>query len=273
MNVPDVRTLQESERDALLELVDAWKMPDPLEGREFFARYVDGDPAFRASDVWVADQDGRLVSCVQIFPRVLRIAGREVPTGGIGTVFTDPAHRGRGTAGRLMRAAMDDMAVRGMELALLFAGPVPFYEALGWTAWPVERPLLRRGEDAPGPEPLGEAFDPARDLASVTALHARYSAARDGSATRSDADWRTNLANAGNPHEEFRVLRRAGRVVAYLRTACLARFLLFMEWGCEPGCEPLLAGLLAGALVPREADPLAPAERPSPEFRAAGSSR
>jgi hypothetical protein len=58
-------------------------------------------------------------------------------------------------------------------------------------------------------------------------------------------------------------------VVAYLRAVCLARFLLLMEWGRELDVRgaAALADLVAAALVAREDDPLAPAARPSPEFR------
>jgi len=263
----DVRTLREGEQDALLGLLDGWTMPDALEGRPFFARYVEGDPDFRPRDVWVGEADGRLVSCVQIFPRVLRVRGREVPTGGIGTVFTRPAARGRGAAGRVLAAAMEDLRGRGLELGLLFAGPVGFYAARGWHPWPLRRPLLRA---TAGARPArGEPFDAVRDLDDVASLHARYCASREGVCVRTPRAWRTSLANAGNPDEEFRVARTGRRVAAYLRAVCLSRFLLLMEWGREAddAAAHALAGLFAEALAPRPDDPLAPPERPSPEFR------
>jgi hypothetical protein len=193
--------------------------------------------------------------------------------GGIGTVFTAAGQRGRGLARAVMAAAMDDVRSRGMELGLLFAGAAaPLYESLGWRTWKVRRPLLRApaGGD-PAALARAERFDAARDLAEVQDLHARYSLRRDGTCLRDSQAWWTGLRNAGNPDEEFLVARAGGRVRAYLRATCLARFLVIMEWGREDDAAEALAGLFAAALSPREGDALAPAQRPSPEFRSVAS--
>ena len=241
--------------------------------RDTFARYVEEDPRFDVRDVWVAeDVGGALASCVQIFPRKLAMHGKSVPTGGIGTVFTHPDRRGAGLARAALRAAMDDIQGRGMELGLLFAGPTGFYEPLGWRSWTVRRPLLRAPERAVA-EPLAaaELFDPARDLAEVQELHASYSRVRDGLCARDSRDWWISLRNAGNPDEDFFVSRASGRVVAYVRAVCLARFLVFMEWGRAAESAAELAGLFAALLTPRPDDTLAPAGRPSQEFRRVAS--
>jgi len=254
----------------MLDLVGLWPAQDDLPMRDLLARYVEQDARFDPRDVWVAEGDGgALLSCVQIFPRKLVMHGNSVPTGGIGTVFTHPEHRGRGLAAALMRAAMDDLQGRGMELGLLFAGPLPFYEKLGWYSWPVARPLLRPREGGdPGALAAAERFDAARDLADVQAVHASYARLRDGLCAREPRDWWTSLRNAGNPGEDFLVAREAGRVVAYARAVCLSRFLVVMEWGRLPEADAALAGLFAALLTPRDGDPLAPEGRPSQEFRA-----
>jgi predicted N-acetyltransferase YhbS len=269
-----VRPLRDGEQTAMLDLAGLWPSPDERPLRDVFAGYVEQDPRFDPRDVWVAEDDGgALVSCVQIFPRKLVMHGQSVPTGGIGTVFTHPEHRGRGIAAQVMRAAMDDIQGRAMDLGLLFAGPVPFYEKLGWHSWPVSRPLLRPREAGgdPAARAAAEAFDAARDLAEVQAVHAVYSRLRDGFCARDPRDWWTSLRNSGNPGEEFLVAREEGRVVAYARAVCLSRFLVVMEWGRVPEAAAALAGLFAALLTPREGDRLAPEGRPSPEFRAVAS--
>jgi len=267
----NVRPLRDGEQNALLDLAGLWPSPDDYPMRDLFARYVEEDARFDPRDVWVAEGDA-LVSCVQIFPRKLVMHGKSVPIGGIGTVFTHPEHRSGGLAASVMRAAMDDMQGRAMELGLLFAGPVPFYEKLGWHSWEVQRPLLRpRGEGDPDALAAAEAFDPARDLAEVQAIHASYSRLRDGFCARDSRDWWISLRNSGHPGEEFLVARDAGRVVAYVRAVCLSRFLVIMEWGREQGATQALASLFAALLTRREDDPLAPAGRPSLEFRSVAS--
>ena len=78
----EVRPLESHEREALLLLLDGWELPDGWRGRDFFRRYVEQDPTYADANVWVAEEDGALVSCVQIFPRTLRLAGAEIPTAG-----------------------------------------------------------------------------------------------------------------------------------------------------------------------------------------------
>jgi len=268
-----IRTLEPDERDALLELLDGWELSDGWRGRDFFRRYLEQDPSFEERNVWLAEEGGRLVSCVQIFPRALRVAGVAVPMGGVGSVFTRPEARNSGTAGTLLRCAVDAMRGRGMELSLLFAARLAFYGRLGWTSWPCTRALLRAPK--PLPRPAADIalapFDPARDLGEVSAIHASYSGSRSGTTVRDTAGWQTSLRLAGNPHEEFLVARRQGRAVAYARATVLSSFLMLSELGRDANGDPAaeaLAALVAATVEPRVDDRLAPSGKPSQEFRA-----
>ena len=42
----EISTLKKGEREALLDLLDLWDVPDGWSGREFFQRYIDRDPTF-----------------------------------------------------------------------------------------------------------------------------------------------------------------------------------------------------------------------------------
>ncbi|NNL68012.1 MAG: GNAT family N-acetyltransferase [Myxococcales bacterium] len=263
----DVRPLRDGEQEALLDLLDLWPMVDAFRARDFFARYVTGDPRFDPRDVFVGVEGGGIVSCVQIFPKKVVVRGRSVPLGGIGSVFTHPDHRKLGVASSVLTAAMADLSGRGMELGLLFAGPVGFYESHGWHVLPIRRPLLRPGAPDPAVLTAAERFEAARDLAEVAAIHEAYGADREGLCLRDRQDWWTSLANAGNPDEEFLVHREGGRVTAYLRAVCLNRFLLISEWGRTPEAAEPLAALFAAALCERPEDPIAPEGRTSAEFR------
>ena len=131
----ELRTLRRSEREPLLDLLDLWQMPDGWQGRNFFRRYLEDDPTFSDQNVWVAVDAGRLVSCVQIFPRPLQLRGKVVPTGGIGSVFTLPDHRRNGIAEALLNRAVEAMSRAGFEISLLFAARIPWYTRLGWRSW------------------------------------------------------------------------------------------------------------------------------------------
>lgn len=266
---PRVRTLRAGEREAVLDLLDEWELGGPLRGRDFFRRYVECDPTYRDANFHVAERGGRLVACVQVFPRRLRVRGAVVPAGGIGSVFTSEAARGSGVASALLEAAVADMRARGMELSLLFAARHAFYGRLGWTLWPRPRELWLRGPAIGAPH--GEPFDATRDLDAVIALHERTSAALDGTVVRDRDDWRAQLALAGNPHEDFVVARdAAGRVHAHARGCMLGGAYLVTEIGRSeaPDAIAALADLVVGLMAPRDPDPVAAdAGRDSADWR------
>jgi len=245
----ELRTLRRSEREPLLALLDQWQMPDGWQGRDFFRRYLEDDPTFSDENVWVAVDAGRLVSCVQVFPRPLQICGKVVPAGGIGSVFTLPDHRRSGVAGALLDHAVEAMSRSGLEISLLFAARIPWYTRLGWRSWVVTRTLLERRDPAP-PAAAAEIlpFDPARDLAAVKAIYQHYSGSRDGTVARDEALWTASLANAGNPEEDFRVARGGGEVLAYARAATLGGFPIVTEFGRGSGGVAALADLLTAMI-------------------------
>jgi GNAT superfamily N-acetyltransferase len=266
----EIRTLRSEEREALLELLDGWPLADGWRGRDFFRRYLDGDPTYEDENVWVAAEGCALLACVQIFPRRLRVAGAAVRAGGIGSVFTRPEARRRGIAERLFERASEAIPSRGMPLGVLF-GDEPLYARRGWRNWGLRAGVLVRQADAPDPpEPPSLAvapFDGARDLADVRALHARYSDLLPGTVARDERLWQASLRNAGNPDEEFWTARANGELVAYVRAALLYRVLQITEFGCAPGFEAALAALIARVMTPRAADPWERSGRPTAELR------
>lgn len=266
----EIRTLRPGEREALLELLDGWELPDGWRGRDFFRRYLEQDPTFDDENVLVAAEGGALLSCVQIFPRRLRVAGSAVPAGGIGSVFTARAARRRGIAEAVFERTMETMRARGLLVGILF-GDESIYARQGWRSWGVPAGLLLREAGAgepPAPPGLAVApFERERDFAGVRALHERYSELLPGSVVRDDGLWEASLRNAGNPDEEFLVARARGELVAYVRAALLHGVLALTEFAAEPGFEPALAVLVARIMTPREADPWERAGRPTAELR------
>jgi predicted N-acetyltransferase YhbS len=273
MSEATIRTLRSDERERVLALLDEWPLSDGWRGRDYFRRYIESDPTYVDENFWVAEQDGQLVSCVQIFPRPLRVRGAAVQVGGIGSVFTRETARGSGVASRLLEAAAVAMRERGMEVSLLFASRHAFYARLGWTLWPRQRPLWL-GADASAAQGASrriDTFDPTRDLDAVMALHERYAASRDGTVVRDRAFWLGHLGFAGNPAEEFLVARDAsGRIEAYIRVSLLEGFCAVLEVGRDesPASAGALAELAVRSARPRDADPFAArAGKPSADFR------
>jgi len=274
----EIRTLAIDERDLLLELLDGYDLPDGWRGRHYFRRAMDFDPSYLDENIWVAFEAGELVGCAQIFPRRVRVLGHAVPSGGLGALYTAPEHRGMQIAGRLVEAATDAMARRGMELSLLFAQRQDLFARRGWRAWQGTRSLLRRADIAAarpkGPQLPSEEiefmpFDRERDLAQVKAIHSAYSASRSVTVVRDDDAWEASLCLAGNPIEEFLVARRDGATVAYVRCALVAGVLTICELGRLEEAALVLALLVAYVLEEREQDDLAPRGVSSRELRSA----
>jgi GNAT superfamily N-acetyltransferase len=279
---PEIRTLRPTEREAFLDLLDGWKLRDGWRGRDFFRRYLELDPEYTDENVWVAEVGGRLVSCVQVFPRRLRSTAGEVPCGGIGSVFTAPSHRGRGLASRLLGAAAGAMRGRGMEVSVLVAARLDWYSGLGWRVWgppqyrlhrigrergeaPSRRPpaAVERGAPAGGTAGGWELadVDPARDPAAsevLCELAARYGESVVGTVARGRSGWSASLRLAGNPEERFRAARVGGRTIAFVRACRLDGKRQVTEWAFDPGAESALAALLLDELPARGALPLPP---------------
>ena len=64
----------------------------------------------------------------------MRYGEARVRFGGIADVSVDPAHRGRGHAGRLLDAAVERMQADGQPLSLLSTGTPEVYAGRGWHA-------------------------------------------------------------------------------------------------------------------------------------------
>jgi predicted N-acetyltransferase YhbS len=268
----EIRTLREDERETLLELLDLWELTDGWRGRDFFRRYIEQDPTYSDENVWVACEGERLVSCVQIFSRLVRVLNHDVPTGGIGSVFTHPDWRKSGLAGSLLRHAADDLTKRGTELSLLFTTRRSFYEAYGWNVYKSHRTVLRWSDRArPGATGSAiqiEALRPESDMPAVREIHRVYSSGRTGTTVRDDALWSATLELGGNPVEEFNVARVDGAIVAYLRAALLDDVFQVTELGRTDRDAEALAALVVDLMRERSPDPLAPGGKSSRELRA-----
>jgi predicted N-acetyltransferase YhbS len=234
----EFRTIRPHERDAVLDLLGEW-----FNDRAFFVRYFEHDPGFSDALCFVASDNGRIVSTLQVFRKPVRVNGTVVQVGGVGNVFTTEGYRERGLASQLLTRAVAAMDEHGFDLSLLFAVRLAFYGHLGWHSH--VRHLLFI-ESAPGTGDGGAVIAPfgAADLDAVMRIYDDYTAAFSGPTVRDARYWQGQLRYAGNPHEDFLVARAGGTVVAYARGTPLYDFYVIMEHGCLPGHEPALAQLI-----------------------------
>ena len=256
MKGADLRTLLPGEIEALLDLLDGWPFPDGQRGRDFFGRYIELDPAFEPRNVWVAERGGELVSCVQIFPRRVRIGGRILPMGGVGSVFTRPNCRRRGLAGALLERMIDAMRERGMVLSYLLAERLKWYGEYGYRPWSRGWRTLHSADRSMSAFPGARRYDPATDRDGLERLWSVYAegaggAPLDGIVHRDAEEWRSSFALAGNPDEDIWVADEGQGISAYLRVADIGGRRRVLEWGRERDAAQALCELVAAAMSGR----------------------
>ncbi|HIF94742.1 MAG: GNAT family N-acetyltransferase [Myxococcales bacterium] len=273
----EIRTLKAQETVTLAGMLDGWRLAEGWTAGDRFRKQVEFDPTWLVENVFVAVEQGQILSAVSILPRHLKILRHSIPTGGLSNLYTDPASRGRGIATELLERACDTMRSRGLELAMIFPGPPPatpeFFDKRGWHCWGGQQTILRRDRDASesaatrrkGSTASGdsEAIELApihcedeRELQSVKSIHAAYGASRSGTVVRDDATWRSCLQLTPAPREEFWVARRGGLIVAYARASIIEDVLTITELGRFQDGASALAILVASLLVPRDDDAL-----------------
>lgn len=234
----DFRTIMPHERDAVLDLLGQW-----FGDREFFARYFRHDPGFRDDLCFVATDQGRVVSTLQVFRKPVRLNGAVVQVGGVGNVFTTEAYRERGVASQLLTRAVAAMDEHGFDLSLLFAVRLAFYGHLGWQSH-LRHLVFIEPAKVPSDGPFAIAPFAASDLDAVMAIYDSYNAGFSGPTVRDSRYWQGQLRCAGNPHEDFLVARAGHEIVAYARGTLLYDFYVIMEHGFLPGHDEALAQLM-----------------------------
>lgn len=190
----------------------------------------------------VVSEGGSIFSHAAMARRELREHGCLLPISMICAVATDPEHRRRGAASRIMEDTVEAMAARGDAFGLLWTGPArDFYRRLGWevvgsNGWTylVERELAGRFE-----QPLSvRPFQAETDLERIIEIHE----VQPRQLTRTRAEYRRLL---GLPKSEVWVAEEKGQVEGYLVVARAYNKSGVVEWG---GTSRALSSLLARVL-------------------------
>ena len=265
----EIRTLKAQERSTVAGLLDGWRLAEGWTSGDRFRQQIEHDPTWSDENVLVAVETDRVLAVVSILPRHLKILGHEIPTGGLGNLYTDPELRGRGISTELHERACDAMRSRGLELAILFPdaalGTPEFFAKRGWHSWGGQQTILRRNEGAAAQVDAAGAVEidlqpvrpeDERALQSVKSIHAAYGASRSGTVVRDDDLWRASLQLTPSPREEFWIARRGGLSVAYARASIVEDVLTITEFGRFEDGADALAKLIGSLLEPRSEDSL-----------------
>ncbi len=215
-------------------------------GRRGLRRYalVDGDTIYASAKLYTfgAILDGK----------PLRIAG-------LGAVFTQPDHRGRGVARELVERLLEQEAADGADLALLFSEiGAEYYARLGFTPIPTKLHTLRvtESERHGAPATLVRSGDD-RDLEAIatiaaTSAHAyRLHLARDRDLIHYAIAKKRLLAGLGPigaRQVEFFVAEEGASAVAYV-VLTVKRDASAGEWTLEEFGDRDPSGARVGAIL------------------------
>jgi len=179
------------------------------------------DPYFKYENVFVALKGGKIVSHVQVFPKLIKVGEANVWMGGIGGVVTDPEYRRMGLASRLMWKSLEYMKDEGLETSLLF-GDSSYYRRFGYyVASPTSGFRIKSEKEVQTPYGYGWREFEIGDLDEVMEIYNRMNMNRTLSVIRSRETWLRQLENPISPANEdtksFTVIENSSGVVAYAR--------------------------------------------------------
>lgn len=132
-----VRSIRPEEIDCCLDLLDKAFEDTP---RDYFKKYFDGgDPWFKPEYTRLCDEDGVLVSTVQICNRYLRYGSESLVMGGIANVGTPAEYRGKGYSSEALKSSIEVMSADKMDFSILLTSINAFYERQGWVTVTMHR--------------------------------------------------------------------------------------------------------------------------------------
>lgn len=181
------------------------------DGPAYFRRHFLADPHRDFGAVFVAKEDGQIVSTVRVFRREVWLGGRAYKMGGIGEVSTNAEYRRRGLSGMLLDRAVAYMEEQGFALSSLGAGYFSHYEKHGYLQ------VRQYWKTVSGEQVYASQADirplNADNYRDMCALYDKYSRAHNFSVLRSLEYFRSwSSVEMKNPLGLF----RSGRLAGYI---------------------------------------------------------
>ncbi len=234
-----IRRARAEDVEPILDLLAHYDAP-----RSYFEPFYLSDPSYRPEHSWVADQEGRLVAHLRVYDRPVRVGGARLRVGGIGNVITAPDQRGRGHAGRLLEAMLEEIPAEGFAYSLLRAYQPVLYERYGWA--PVDQELVRAALPPIHAVPITPFKD--ADLPDVMRLYDETNVGRSGTTIRSPEYWRSQLEWLREDRDGFLLSRTGdGKLAGYVRSRAGETDVEILELGLRAGDVETGRALLSAA--------------------------
>lgn len=238
-----VRRARANDVDPILDLLAFYERP-----RSYFEPFYLNDPTYRPEHSWVVEEDGRFLAHLRVFDRMVRVGGTGLRVAAIGNVITAPDQRGRGHAGRLLEAMLQELPTEGFAYSLLRAYQPTLYERYGWA--PMEEELVQAELRPFDPGSVAIAPYTAAELPEVMRLYEETNAQRTGPTIRSPEYWRGQLEWLEEDRDGFLVARREdATLVGYVRSRARQDAAEILELGLRAGDDAVGRALLSAVAV------------------------
>jgi len=233
MSTPEIRPATQGEIPEVLRFqAKCYGLPEA-----HFRELSERDPWFKPENILLLHSSDKIASCLQIFPKPIRIGSASVTIAGVGNVATHPEYRGRGYATRLLERAVELMKDRGYGLSILFTKIHGFYQRLGWgVACPRYKYVIPAAEGRHR-DPSEFQVEPLKqdDLNDIMHIYEASNKRRMLSVQRSAECWRRQLSHRLAEEIESVVVRKDGEILAYGRFTATAERLWVIEAGSPRG--------------------------------------
>lgn len=221
----------------------------------------------------LVDESGRAAAAMSLYDVFLRLEGKKLRLGGVGSFTVAPELRKRGLGRRLMDEVHAWLSAEGYDGAVLFSAIGPgYYARMGYEHLPTQSLEADVGRHWT-PERVSSTPPALRDfrredLSAVMSLYNMAASAQRMALLRDEEYWDIELLREGLSRERFcayphprpfLVGEREGRIASYMRSARSLKdgALVVLEYAFEAGAKEDVAAMLA--LVRESLGPEAPA--------------
>jgi len=196
----------------------------------------------------VLEAEGEIVSCMQAFPYIVHIRGKEIPSAMLCGVSTHPEHRGKGYMGKIFSYEMNHLQKLGCVVAPHTPAILPSYFSFGHL--PVANANYLESEEVP-------AFDSNVKLvlfgkerwSELYPLYTAFSKKYSGILARTKADFLRKAADYAADGGQCAAYIENNEVKGYAFYYQMEDAFLCVEAAAEDGYyKPLMEGLMTKAV-------------------------
>lgn len=233
-----IRTLKETEIEKWIDFV--WGI-FPYESRAYFENQWYNDPYRNINGILVAvDESDSILSTLRIFYRELNVSGDKVRSGGIGSVGTLEAYRGKGLAKALFKEAITVMENEDIKISFLLSGfhNEKLYNNLGYFKSSLKFKTCAVSQDVSYPVDYTiRNIDMDQELTYLIKMHEHFTMRFNGTVVRTECYWKQWFSSISG--ETKVAVTPLGEVIAYIHVADGDHLIEVNEFGTMPGYEAI----------------------------------